>query len=96
MDPAAIAGPLVLFALMTVVGLQLTPADFRRVLAVPRAVVGGTLGQILLLPLMTWALLSTLTLSPVFDEAHGRHGRTCYGGSRVLGPGSWVRGTKSF
>jgi BASS family bile acid:Na+ symporter len=66
MDPAAIAGPLVLFALMTVVGLQLTPADFRRVLAAPRAVVGGTLGQILLLPLMTWALLSTLTLSPVF------------------------------
>jgi BASS family bile acid:Na+ symporter len=66
MDPAAIAGPLVLFALMTVVGLQLTPADFRRVLAAPRAVVGGTVGQILLLPLMTWAVLSTLSLSPVF------------------------------
>jgi len=66
MDPAAIVGPLVLFALMVVVGLQLTPADFRRVVAAPRAVIGGTLGQILLLPLMTWGLLSTLALAPVF------------------------------
>jgi BASS family bile acid:Na+ symporter len=66
MDVAQLVGPLVLFLLMTVVGLQLTPEDFRRVLAAPRAVVGGTLGQLLLLPLMTWGVLSALALSPVF------------------------------
>lgn len=59
-------GPVILFLLMMVVGLQLVPADFRRVLASPRAVVGGTLGQWLLLPLMTWGLVSALGLSPVF------------------------------
>jgi BASS family bile acid:Na+ symporter len=66
MEVAALVGPLVLFLLMTVVGLQLTLEDFRRVLAAPRAVVGGTLGQLLLLPLMTWGVLSALALSPVF------------------------------
>ncbi len=59
-------GPATLFFLMTVVGLQLTPADFRRVAAAPRTVVVGTLGQLVLLPLMTWGLVSTLGLSPVF------------------------------
>ena len=34
-----ILGPAVLLLLMVVVGLQLTPADFRRVLSAPRAVV---------------------------------------------------------
>ena len=33
MDFAQLVGPFVLFALMILVGLQLTPADFRRVLA---------------------------------------------------------------
>jgi BASS family bile acid:Na+ symporter len=51
---------------MVIVGLQLTPADFRRVLANPRVVVVGTLGQILLLPLMTWTVIGLLGLSPVF------------------------------
>ena len=46
-------GPLILLPLMFVVGLQLTPDDFRRVLQSPRAVVGGTIGQLVLLPLMT-------------------------------------------
>jgi BASS family bile acid:Na+ symporter len=45
--------------LMLVVGLELTPADFRRVLRYPRAVTVATLGQLLLLPacaaLLIWA-----------------------------------------
>jgi BASS family bile acid:Na+ symporter len=64
MDYSEAIGPLTLFFLMTVVGLQLVPADFRRVVAVPKAVIVGTLGQILLLPLMTWALVSSLGLPP--------------------------------
>ena len=59
-------GPLILLPLMFVVGLQLVPDDFRRVFAAPRAVVGGTLGQLLLLPLMTWAVVVVLEVPPVF------------------------------
>ena len=66
MNVEQIAGQLVLFLLMLVVGLELTPADFRRVLASPRAVVGGTLGQILLLPAMTWVVVWALGVNPVF------------------------------
>jgi BASS family bile acid:Na+ symporter len=65
-DTTQILGPIVLFLLMVIVGLQLTPPDFRRVLASPRVVVVGTLGQVALLPLMTWAVISLLGLSPVF------------------------------
>jgi len=60
-------GPLTLFFLMTVVGIQLTLEDFRRVLGAPKTVLVGTLGQILLLPLMTWAVVSSLRLSPEFS-----------------------------
>ncbi len=66
MDTSQLLGPLVLFLLTIIVGLQLTPADFRRVLANPRVVVVGTLGQLMLLPLMTWGGISLLGLSPVF------------------------------
>jgi BASS family bile acid:Na+ symporter len=65
-DYTQLLGPFVLFLLMVIVGLQLTPPDFRRVLASPRIVVVGTLGQLLLLPLMTWAVISLLGLSPIF------------------------------
>lgn len=65
MDATQWAGPIVLFFLMVAVGLELTPADFRRVLKVPRAVVGGTLAQIVLLPAMTWALVVGLDVSPI-------------------------------
>ncbi|MBW2396595.1 MAG: bile acid:sodium symporter, partial [Deltaproteobacteria bacterium] len=40
--------------------------DFRRVMSVPRAVIGGTLGQLILLPLMTWALVTWTGLTPAF------------------------------
>lgn len=66
MNTTQLLGPFILFLLMFIVGLQLTPADFRRVLLRPRTVVVGTLGQLILLPLMTWAVISLLGLSPVF------------------------------
>jgi len=61
-----LVGSLVLFFLMMIIGLELTPADFRRVAAAPRAVVGGTLGQLILLPLMTWGVVALLDVPPVF------------------------------
>jgi hypothetical protein len=51
-DATQWVGPMILFLLMIVVGLELTPADFRRVVSAPRAVIGGTLAQIALLPLL--------------------------------------------
>ncbi len=62
MDYREAIGPITLFCLMTVVGLQLVPVDFRRVVTAPKSVIVGTLGQILLLPPMTFALVSTLGL----------------------------------
>ncbi|WP_213460168.1 bile acid:sodium symporter [Thiocapsa sp.] len=54
-----IAIPALVWLLMLVVGLELTPGDFRRVLVYPRAVAIATLGQLLLLPacaaLLIWA-----------------------------------------
>lgn len=66
MSTTAVAGPVVLFLLMTIVGLELTTSDFRRVLRVPRAVVGGTLAQWLMLPAMTWLVVAFLGVNPVF------------------------------
>ena len=66
MDPQQLAGQLALFLLMLVVGLELTLGDFRRVLASPRAIIAGTLGQILLLPAMTWAVVQGMGVTPVF------------------------------
>jgi BASS family bile acid:Na+ symporter len=51
---------------MSVVGLALTPADFRRVAESPRAAIGGTLAQIALLPPMTLLVVWLLELPPVF------------------------------
>jgi len=61
-----LVGPATLFILMTIVGLELRLADFRRVAAAPRAIVVGTLAQVLLLPLMTWAVVAALAVPPVF------------------------------
>jgi BASS family bile acid:Na+ symporter len=65
-DSTQLIGPLVLFVLMAVVGLELTWDDFRRVLSAPRAVLGATFAQILLLPLWTWLVVRGLDVSPVF------------------------------
>jgi len=64
-DAAQWVGPAVLFLLMVLVGLELTPADFRRVASSPRAVIGGLLAQIALLPLLSWAIASAFGVSPV-------------------------------
>lgn len=66
MDATQLVGPMVLFVLMAVVGLELTLDDFRRIASAPRALVGGTLAQIVLLPLLTWAVLALLDVTPVF------------------------------
>lgn len=66
MEQTQLVGPFVLFILMAIVGMELTPADFRRVVEAPRAVVGGTLAQLVLLPLMTWGVVVLLDLPPVF------------------------------
>lgn len=66
MEITGLAGPVVLFLLMLMIGLELTPADFRRVLQMPRAVVGGTLAQWILLPLMTWLVVAAVGVTPVF------------------------------
>ncbi len=49
----------VVWGLMLVVGLELTGDDFRRVVTQPRAVVAGTLGSLLLLPLLAAILLES-------------------------------------
>jgi BASS family bile acid:Na+ symporter len=66
MPETQLVGVFSLFVLMMIVGLELTPADFRRVLASPATVVGGTAAQLILLPLMTWAIVVLLDVPPVF------------------------------
>jgi BASS family bile acid:Na+ symporter len=66
MIAAEMLGPLMLFLLMTVVGLELTIADFKRVFSTPAAVIVGTLAQIVLLPAMTIAVVWALDVNPVF------------------------------
>lgn len=64
MTPDQIGGAAFLFLLMWIVGMELTVADFRRVLATPRSVVGGTIAQLLLLPAMTWGVCTILDTPP--------------------------------
>jgi BASS family bile acid:Na+ symporter len=59
-----VAVPFVLWLLMFVVGMELTTADFRRVMVYPRAVTVATLGQLLLLPLVTGLLVWVLDPRP--------------------------------
>ncbi len=66
MEFAEFAGSVILFLLMLLVGLELSPADFQRVLQSPRAVIGGTLAQWILLPLMTWLVVYAVDVNPVF------------------------------
>jgi BASS family bile acid:Na+ symporter len=66
MPETQLVGAFSLFVLMMIVGLELTPTDFRRVMAAPATVAGGTAAQLLLLPLMTWAVVRLLDVSPVF------------------------------
>lgn len=57
-DPITDLGiPALVWLLMLVVGLELTLADFHRVLRYPRAVTAATLGQLLLLPALAALLI---------------------------------------
>ena len=66
MDPTQAISSVIVFLLMTIVGLELGVDDFRRVAQTPRAVLGGTLAQLIFLPLMTWAVVELFSLRPVF------------------------------
>ncbi len=57
--------PAATFLLMTLVGLELTVADFRRVALYPGTVVAATLGQVFLLPLLVSGLIMALGPPPV-------------------------------
>ena len=56
--------PLILAFMMATMGMSLTIADFKRVLVYPKAVAVGTVGQLILLPLLGFAVASLFPLSP--------------------------------
>lgn len=64
-----VAIPFVVFVLMAIVGSEIVPADFRRVIAYPRAVVVGTLGQTFLVPAMAALVVSFLAVAPSIAAA---------------------------
>jgi BASS family bile acid:Na+ symporter len=60
---------LVLALMVFSVALELKPDDFRRVAAMPRAVVAGLVPQFLLLPVGTWLATLVLDLPPNIEAA---------------------------
>jgi BASS family bile acid:Na+ symporter len=56
--------PAATFLLMTMVGIELTVADFRRVALYPGTVVAATLGQVFVLPLLVSGLILALGPPP--------------------------------
>ena len=56
----------ILTLLMFDLGLTLRPHDFQLILQRPLPVAAGLIGQILLLPLIAWAVGSFFHLSPLF------------------------------
>jgi BASS family bile acid:Na+ symporter len=56
--------PALVFAAMFVVGMDLTWEDFRRVARRPGVVVAATVGQLIALPAIAWALVGGLHLHP--------------------------------
>lgn len=54
--------PASIFFIMTAMGLELAPGDFKRVFTEPRAVLSGVIGQILLLPAFALGLVLALPL----------------------------------
>jgi bile acid:Na+ symporter, BASS family len=60
--------PALVFSAMVVVGMELTIDDFRRVARQPRKVVAATAGQIVLLPVLGWALVHFLNLPPPINR----------------------------
>ncbi len=56
----------ILFVLMYDLGLSLGPDDFKRVLKAPRPLILGTLGQLILLPVIAFLIGTVFNLSPVY------------------------------
>ena len=56
----------ILTILMFDLGLTLKPEDFRLVVQRPKPVLIGLFGQIVLLPLIAWGIISCTALSPLF------------------------------
>jgi bile acid:Na+ symporter, BASS family len=56
--------PALVFVTILVVGVELTPDDFRRIGRQPRTVVAATVGQFALLPVIGWFLAHSLVLQP--------------------------------
>ncbi|MGW7416588.1 bile acid:sodium symporter family protein [Streptomyces sp. NPDC054863] len=65
MELAAVALPVALAVIMLGLGLGLTPADFRRVLAHPKATIVALCCQLLLLPAACFGLVVAFGLPPV-------------------------------
>lgn len=64
-NPLISAGlPIALFIIMIGIGMTLTVRDFRQVAVYPRGLVAGTIAQIILMPLVAFALAYLFGLSP--------------------------------
>jgi BASS family bile acid:Na+ symporter len=63
-DVIGVLLPLALAVIMFAVGITLVPADFTRLLAQPRAVVAGLVGQLVVLPAAAWSLAIAWRLPP--------------------------------
>ena len=61
---ATVALPIALAVIMTVLGLALTPADFRRVIVFPRGVAIGLSNLIVISPLLAFAVAEAYALEP--------------------------------
>jgi BASS family bile acid:Na+ symporter len=57
--------PVIIFVLMFSMGLSLTVAEFRRLVAYPKAVIVGLAGQLLLLPVLAFSLTLLFGAPPV-------------------------------
>lgn len=62
MDLAASILPVALFLIMLGVGMTLSSADFLRVIEQPRTILIGLFGQLLILPLLGWAVVTAFAL----------------------------------
>ncbi|MDM8564366.1 bile acid:sodium symporter family protein [Candidatus Halobeggiatoa sp. HSG11] len=60
----AIALPVTLFFIMLSMGCNLTPANFKTVLQIPKTMLVGIISQMLLLPILAFVLLYPLELPP--------------------------------
>jgi bile acid:Na+ symporter, BASS family len=64
-SPLVVIGlPVALFVIMVGIGLTLTRADFRREAGQPRGVVVGSLGQLVAMPIVGFAIAALLGLDP--------------------------------